>query len=160
MDPRVLESARSAFSASGLAITLGAVVHDGGINPETTVRIPLAMMNRHGLIAGATGTGKTKSLQLIAEQLSAAGVPVFLADIKGDVSGIAVPGERNDKIDKRGAVTLRYRGRLHHIGVGAAFKGWRVILLVAGREIRILSTDGTQLRRLTLNPQNDYQPIG
>ena len=61
---------------------------------------------------------------------------------------------------RRGAVTLRYRGRLHHIGVGAAFKGWRVILLVAGRDIRILSTDGTQLRRLTLNPQNDYQPIG
>jgi transposase InsO family protein len=67
---------------------------------------------------------------------------------------------RHDKIDKRGAVTLRYRGRLHHIGIGAAFKGWRVILLVAGRDIRILSTDGTQLRRLTLNPQNDYQPIG
>jgi len=67
---------------------------------------------------------------------------------------------RHDKIDKRGAVTLRYRGRLHHIGIGAAYKGWRVILLVAGREIRILSTDGTQLRRLTLNPHNDYQPIG
>ncbi len=105
MDQRVLESAKSAFSASGPAITLGAVVHKAEIHPETTVRIPLAMMNRHGLIAGATGTGKTKSLQLIAEQLSAAGVPVFLADIKGDVSGIAVPGERHDKIDKRAADT-------------------------------------------------------
>jgi hypothetical protein len=105
MDSKVLESAKAAFSASGPAITLGAVVHNGEIHPETTVRIPLAMMNRHGLIAGATGTGKTKSLQLIAEQLSAAGVPVFLADIKGDVSGIAVAGERNDKIDKRAADT-------------------------------------------------------
>jgi transposase InsO family protein len=67
---------------------------------------------------------------------------------------------RHDRVSKKGNVTLRYRGRLHHIGVGAAFKGWRVILLVAGRDIRILATDGTQLRRLTLNPQNDYQPIG
>ena len=105
MDPRVLESAKSAFASSGPAITLGAVVHDGECHPEPIVRIPLSMMNRHGLIAGATGTGKTKSLQLIAEQLSAAGVPVFLADIKGDVSGIAVPGESNDRIGKRATDT-------------------------------------------------------
>ncbi len=59
------------------------------------------MMNRHGLIAGATGTGKTKSLQLMAEQLSAAGVPVFLADIKGDVSGIGAAGEPNEKVSAR-----------------------------------------------------------
>jgi len=67
---------------------------------------------------------------------------------------------RRDRISKTGNVTLRYRGRLHHIGIGAAYKGWRVILLVAGRDIRVLSLDGTQLRRLTLNTQNDYQPIG
>ena len=67
---------------------------------------------------------------------------------------------RHDKVSKTGNVTIRYRGNLHHIGVGAAFKSWRVILLVAGREIRILDLDGTQLRRLTLDPQNDYQPIG
>ena len=60
------------------------------------------MLNRHGLIAGATGTGKTKTLQLIAEQLSAAGVPVFLADVKGDVSGHrASPGEANDRVSAR-----------------------------------------------------------
>ena len=57
---------------------------------------PLAVMNRHGLVAGATGTGKTKTLQLMAEQLSANGVPVFLADIKGDLSGMAAPGTAND----------------------------------------------------------------
>ena len=51
------------------------------------------MLNRHGLVAGATGTGKTKTLQLLAEQLSANGVPVFAADIKGDLSGLSVPGE-------------------------------------------------------------------
>jgi len=65
------------------------------------VKIPLAMLNRHGLVAGATGTGKTKTLQLMAEQLSEAGVPVFAADIKGDLSGLSVPGEDSDKIRAR-----------------------------------------------------------
>jgi len=97
----VLDSARSAFSAHGDAITLGAVVHEGTCYAEPIVRIPLAMMNRHGLIAGATGTGKTKSLQLIAEQLSDAGVPVFMADIKGDLSGVGAPGEPNERITSR-----------------------------------------------------------
>ena len=65
------------------------------MHPSPRVRIPLAMMNRHGLIAGATGTGKTKTLQLLTEQLSAQGVPVFVADIKGDLSGLAASGESN-----------------------------------------------------------------
>jgi DNA helicase HerA-like ATPase len=69
------------------------------------VGIPLAMMNRHGLVAGATGTGKTKTLQLLAEQLSAAGVPVFLADVKGDVSGIAAPGEPSERVARRAQET-------------------------------------------------------
>jgi len=101
MNKKVIEAARTAFPATGAWITLGAVVHENACHPEPLVTVPLAMMNRHGLIAGATGTGKTKSLQLIAEQLSAAGVAVFLADIKGDVSGIAVPGEPNDRITQR-----------------------------------------------------------
>jgi transposase InsO family protein len=66
---------------------------------------------------------------------------------------------RHDKVSKTGNVTLRYRGRLHHIGVGGPYKGWRVILLVAGREVRILTLEGTQLRRLTLDPTKDYQPM-
>jgi transposase InsO family protein len=75
---------------------------------------------------------------------------------KIDCAGYRV---RHDRIDKKGVVTLRYQGRLHHIGVGAAYKGWRVVMLVAGRDIRILGLDGSQLRRLTLDPTHDYQAM-
>ncbi|HSD32603.1 MAG TPA: helicase HerA-like domain-containing protein [Gemmatimonadales bacterium] len=97
----VVDAATAAFAAQGPAVTLGAVVHEGKCYPGPVVTVPLATLNRHGLIAGATGTGKTKTLQLISEQLSAAGVPVCVADIKGDVSGIAAPAESNDKIAQR-----------------------------------------------------------
>jgi uncharacterized protein len=89
------------YTFDGPAIELGALVDDGTAEPSAAVRIPLAMVNRHGLVAGATGTGKTKTLQLMAEQLSAAGVPVLAADIKGDLSGLAMAGETNDKIAAR-----------------------------------------------------------
>ena len=74
---RAIDAAKlgEAYAFSGTALELGAVVLDGAPHPEAPVRIPLSMLNRHGLVAGATGTGKTKTLQLIAEQLSAAGVP-------------------------------------------------------------------------------------
>ena len=65
------------------------------------MRVPLATMNRHGLVAGATGTGKTKTLQVLAEQLSRAGVPVLVADVKGDVSGLAAPAEPGGAGEKR-----------------------------------------------------------
>ncbi|MEV6907714.1 helicase HerA-like domain-containing protein [Amycolatopsis sp. NPDC051071] len=89
------------YVSEGAAVELGAVVIDGVADAGAAVRLPLATLNRHGLVAGATGTGKTKTLQLIAEQLSAAGVPVVLADVKGDLSGLAAQGESNDKITKR-----------------------------------------------------------
>src|SRR6185369_4676187 len=101
MDDKLIAGAKQAFGGEAGTITLGAPVKDGACAGEPLVRAPLALMNRHGLIAGATGTGKTKSLQLIAEQLSAAGVPVFLADVKGDVSGIAVAGESNERVQTR-----------------------------------------------------------
>lgn len=81
------------YAFTGPALDLGALLWDGTCLPDAQIRIPLPMLNRHGLVAGATGTGKTKTLQLIAEQLSAQGVPVFLADVKGDVSGISAPGQ-------------------------------------------------------------------
>ncbi|MBW0020153.1 MAG: DUF853 family protein [Mycobacterium sp.] len=89
------------YAVEGQALELGTVVVDGQTDPAAQIRIPLATINRHGLVAGATGTGKTKTLQLIAEQLSAAGVPVLMADVKGDLSGLARPGEANDKTAAR-----------------------------------------------------------
>ena len=112
MDSRVLEAACAAFPASSSSVTLGAVVHGGECHAEPIVCVPLEMMNRHGLIAGATGTGKTKTLQLIAEQLSAAGVPVFLSDVKGDLSGLGAAGEGSERVTKRAADTgFTWQGR-------------------------------------------------
>ncbi len=105
MDANVIEAAKAAFPPAANTVTLGAVVHDGHCDPEPLVTIPISMMNRHGLIAGATGTGKTRTLQLIAEQLSAAGVPVFVADIKGDLSGMGAPGDSSDRITARATET-------------------------------------------------------
>ena len=101
----VVAAAKQAFGTAGGAVILGAPVHEGTCHPEPLVRAPLALMNRHGLIAGATGTGKTKTLQLLAEQLSTAGVSVFLADVKGDVAGIAAPGEPNERVQARATET-------------------------------------------------------
>jgi DNA helicase HerA-like ATPase len=96
----IVELVKAGYSFEGAALEIGALV-DGEAVPEAQVRIPLAMLNRHGLVAGATGTGKTKTLQVLAEQLSALGVPVFAADIKGDLSGIATAGTSNDKLVAR-----------------------------------------------------------
>ncbi|QBF44993.1 helicase HerA-like domain-containing protein [Janibacter limosus] len=102
-DSSHLDLIRAGYTFETPAIDLGAAVLDGQPYADTPVRVPLASLTKHGLVAGATGTGKTKSLQLMAEQLSAAGVPVFLADIKGDLSGIASPGEGSDKLTSRTA---------------------------------------------------------
>jgi len=102
-DPKVLAAVRTAFPGAGspTVLPLGAPVHDGQCHPEPLIGIPLAMMNRHGLVAGATGTGKTKTLQVMTEGLSAAGVPVFVADIKGDVAGLAAPGQPTPRVEAR-----------------------------------------------------------
>ena len=94
---------RDGYTFKGSTLRLGALLEtdaDGQATPVPAVQVglPLAMLNRHGLVAGATGTGKTRTLQGMAEELSTAGVPVFLADIKGDLSGVAVPGTGNEKL--------------------------------------------------------------
>ncbi|MEO8448375.1 MAG: helicase HerA-like domain-containing protein [Gemmatimonadota bacterium] len=95
------DSLKQGYGFAQPVLTLGAALDGAAVIQEPKIGFPLAMMNRHGLIAGATGTGKTKTIQLLAEQLSAQGVPVFVADIKGDVSGIAMPGIRTPAIDDR-----------------------------------------------------------
>src|SRR3954451_21928278 len=85
------------------SLILGAALEGTVLHPEPHVRLPLATVNRHGLVAGATGTGKTKTLQLLTEQLSQLGVPVFVADMKGDLSGLAMPGEASDRVSARAA---------------------------------------------------------
>lgn len=92
---------QSGYTFKGNSILIGAAVADGNVLSDAQVKIPLRTMNRHGLIAGATGTGKTKTLQGLAEALSANGVSTLLMDIKGDLSGIAKPGTLNDKIKER-----------------------------------------------------------
>jgi DNA helicase HerA-like ATPase len=100
--PTDLEAAIAAgYAFDAPALTFGAAMEGEQALPGAQVRVPLAMMNRHGLVAGATGTGKTKTLQVLAEQLSDAGVPVFISDIKGDISGLAAPAEVNEKLTAR-----------------------------------------------------------
>lgn len=92
------ETFQKAYGFSEPSIQIGNVLRDGKPAPDLPVRVPLRMMNRHGMIAGSTGTGKTRTLQLFAEGLSRAGVPVFLADVKGDLAGMCVPGPASEKL--------------------------------------------------------------
>lgn len=92
---------QKSYAMNGASIFIGAGVYENQPVPEARVNLALKMMNRHGLVTGATGSGKTRTLQLIAEKLSAAGVPVFMPDMKGDLSGMAKAGVANDKINER-----------------------------------------------------------
>lgn len=89
------------YSFKGDFITLGGAILDSEVMQNTLVNIPLKTLNRHGLIAGATGTGKTKTIQVLSEQLSQKGIPVLMMDIKGDFSGVAKPGEEKPFITER-----------------------------------------------------------
>lgn len=118
------------YTFKGESVTLGVGMLDGAAVEGATVRLPLRTMNRHGLISGATGTGKTKTLQVIAECLSDASVPVLMMDIKGDLSGIAAPGAPNDAISERS----------RKIGINYTPAGYPVELLSLSNE------PGVQLR--------------
>jgi hypothetical protein len=91
----------SGYTTKGDFITIGAAMLNGETIPGAHVKVPLKTLNRHGLIAGATGTGKTKTLQVLAENLSEKGIPVLLMDLKGDLSGLAQPSPGNSRIDER-----------------------------------------------------------
>ncbi|HEX6168447.1 MAG TPA: helicase HerA-like domain-containing protein [Chitinophagaceae bacterium] len=98
---KFLEAVKTGYAFKGEAYKIGCAVLDGEVVSDAAVLLPLKTMNRHGLIAGATGTGKTKTLQVLSEILSDASVPVVMMDIKGDLSGIAAAGLENDKIKER-----------------------------------------------------------
>jgi DNA helicase HerA-like ATPase len=147
-----------AYAAEGAALDLGRGVHDGVVVPEAVVKLPLKMVNRHGLIAGATGTGKTKTLQGIAEQLSSAGVPVFVADVKGDVSGLAAPGDAGSAAGKRAAdlgMTFEPRGfPVEFLSLGGIGAGVPVRATVSdfGPQLlgKVLEANETQEQSLSL----------
>ena len=96
-----IQAINTGYTFKGESVKLGAAMLDGEVVPEAGIYLPLKTLNRHGLIAGATGTGKTKTLQVISEFLSDNSVPVLVMDIKGDLSGIAAMGADNDKIKDR-----------------------------------------------------------
>lgn len=107
MDNRAkfIQDLNARYVPKGEHIILGKGILDGEVVKEVDVMLPLKTINRHGLIAGATGTGKTKTVQVFAEQLSHAGIPSLVLDIKGDFSGISRAGERNAIIEERYAKT-------------------------------------------------------
>lgn len=101
MKEQFISTISEKYTFKGESIIIGGAMLDGECQTDTLVRLPLKMFNRHGLIAGATGSGKTKTLQIISEQLANQGVPSLLMDIKGDLSGIAAPSPGHPKIDER-----------------------------------------------------------
>ncbi len=118
------------YATKGDFIIMGAAMLDGETVTDAFVKVPLKTLNRHGLIAGATGTGKTKTLQVLAENLSEKGIPVLLMDLKGDLGGIAQPSPGNPKIDERHA----------KIGLPFEAKGFPVEILSLSHQ------DGVKLR--------------
>jgi uncharacterized protein len=105
-----IQAIKDGYTFKGESVKIGAAVLDGEVVADAVIHLPLKTMNRHGLIAGATGTGKTKTLQMISEFLSDNSVPVLLMDIKGDLSGIAAEGSSNDKVKERYAkLNMEYK---------------------------------------------------
>lgn len=100
---KFIQEINEGYLSKGDSIILGGAILDGEPLSDTFVKIPLKTLNRHGLIAGATGTGKTKTIQVLSEQLSSCGIPVLMMDIKGDFSGVAKAGEEKDFIKERHA---------------------------------------------------------
>ena len=124
------EYINSGYKTKGDFLTLGAAMLGEETITDALVKVPLKTLNRHGLIAGATGTGKTKTLQVLAENLSEKGIPVLLMDIKGDLSGLAQPSPGHPKIDER------------HQKIGFPFEAKKFPIEV----LTISEQDGTRLR--------------
>jgi DNA helicase HerA-like ATPase len=117
MDDAFLQEMSRGYAFDEPSLLLGAPMLDGEVAAEAPVRLPLSMVNRHGLVAGATGTGKTKTLQILAGQLSDAGVPVFVSDVKGDLTGISQPGDATAApvMERASQLGISYEPRAHPV---------------------------------------------
>ncbi|KTC97577.1 helicase HerA-like domain-containing protein [Legionella erythra] len=171
---------RAPYQAAGFpALELGGIMLDETLLQDAPVNLVLKSLNRHGLIAGATGSGKTKTIQVLCEQLSQAGVPSLVMDIKGDVSGLAVPGEPNEFLEKRSlSLNLRFHPRQSPVelftldrGVSGVPLRGKVSDFGALLFSRMLDVNETQTgvitilfeyakdRELPLNDLNDFKAI-
>ena len=102
MDQAFHDEMAKGYALDEPGLVLGGPMHGDELAGDVRIQVALSVLNRHGLIAGATGTGKTKTLQLMAGQLSASGVPCLVADVKGDLTGLAAPGDpTNAKVQER-----------------------------------------------------------
>ena len=117
MDDAFVQEMTEGYAFDEPSLVLGAPMLAGEIATESPVRLPLSMVNRHGLVAGATGTGKTKTLQILAGQLSDAGVPVFVSDVKGDLTGISQPGDATATpiVERAQQLGIAYEARGHPV---------------------------------------------
>ena len=117
MDEAFRSEMSAGYAFDEPCLVLGAPMHEGEVDASARIVLPLSMVNRHGLVAGATGTGKTKTLQILAGQLSDAGVPVFVADIKGDLTGLSQPGDAADTAigERATELGLTYLPRAHPV---------------------------------------------
>ena len=109
---KFIENINTGYTFKGESIVIGTAIYDKAPILNTPIKIPLKSLTRHGLIAGATGTGKTKSLQVLAEQLSNNGIPSLVMDLKGDLSGLAMEGQNNKHIEWRhGLIGVPYEAK-------------------------------------------------
>jgi hypothetical protein len=123
------ESTKNGYESQGLNSPIGVAIYENKPIEGLVVYMPLKMLNRHGLIAGATGTGKTKTLQVIAEQLSRNGIPSILMDLKGDLGGLAVAGQKNDIVESR--------RKLFNGAYDYAYQGFPVNILSIGEDVGV-----------------------
>jgi DNA helicase HerA-like ATPase len=158
MDDAFLREMTEGYAFDEPALVLGAPMLDGDVAPSAPVRLPLSMVNRHGLVAGATGTGKTKTLQILAGQLSDAGVPVFVSDVKGDLTGLSQPGDATAGpiIERAQQLGITYEPRSHPVELlslsGALGAQVRATVSSFGPTLlgKVLDLNKTQVSVLTL----------
>ena len=128
-DNQFKEIIQTGYNSKGLNSPIGVAIYDNTPIDGLVVSMPLKMLNRHGLIAGATGTGKTKTLQVIAEQLSRNGIPSILMDLKGDLGGLAVAGQKNEIVESR--------RKLFNGAYDYAYQGFPVNILSIGEDVGV-----------------------